>query len=80
MDRVVNKGIDYTDKSAWSESNLPQIAADLGYVLNGKFTEALNKFILTTVNDARITEFLLIVAQNHFKTVKPPLETVNNGH
>lgn len=67
---------DYTDKATWSNENLPRIAMDLGYVLNDRFTEVFNDFAVRMVAQAKMTNFLFILAGRHFSSVKPPLERI----
>jgi hypothetical protein len=72
--------IDYTKPDAWSVDNLTIIAEDLGYVPDQRFADTLDHFIIKTVKDAKVTSYLLVVAQNHFENVRPPLEKVNSKH
>jgi len=65
---------DYTDKATWSNENLPRIAMDLGYVLNDRFTDAFNGYVVEMVTQAKMTNFLFIFAGRYFSSVKPPLE------
>lgn len=71
-----NDRIDYTDKATWSKEHLPRIAMDLGYVLNDRFTEVFNGFVVEMVADAKMTNFLQIFARKYFASVKPPLERI----
>ena len=70
------KGLDYTDKATWSEANIVQIAADLGYVLNDEFIAVFDDFVTRVVAEAKLTGALLALAQNNLSRVSPPLERV----
>ena len=60
--------------------NMPSIARDLGYVLNGRFITVFRDFTVQTVAEATVTEFLFVIAQNSFGAVTPPLEKQIAGH
>jgi len=78
---MVKEGLDYTDKATWcDENNLFQIAEDLGYVVTGRFINFLDYFVINTVDQTRIADFLLIIAQHYFEQVSPPLERINGRH
>jgi len=70
--------LNYSKKETWTESNLPRIALALGYVLNERFGEVFHGFITTVVTDAKIANYLFIVAQNAFSQVQPPLEKIKD--
>ncbi|HEX7542771.1 MAG TPA: hypothetical protein VF385_01680 [Patescibacteria group bacterium] len=69
-----SRKVDYTKPSTWSEDNLPEIAKDLGYVPDQRFRDTFRQFVIETVANARVTDFLLVVARNAFNRVKPPLQ------
>lgn len=68
-----------TEKKFWTKSSPENVAQVLGYEPDEAFNNALERFIVTRVKDARVTLFLGVLAQGFFRGVKPPLQRSSNG-
>lgn len=66
--------LDLTRKEDWTPARASEIAMQFGYVLNDNFLHALQSYIIKSVADAKVTQYLGIFAGNHFKSWQPPLE------
>lgn len=71
--------LNYSNKDTWSDGNFPQIALNLGYVVNERSIAVFREFVTTTVANAMFTGLLFTLAENTFKNVKPPLQTINRN-
>ena len=81
MDRITSASLDYTKKEVWcDDKGMGEIATNLGYVLNDRFRTVFLDFVVGTVVDATMTDFLLLVAQHYFSKVTPPLTKINGRH
>lgn len=74
MNIINRERLDYSQKGTWTEQNIDRIASNLGYALNDRFRSVFGDFVKTTVAGAKLTDFLLVIAQSHFGKITPPLE------
>lgn len=65
--------LDLTDKANWHPDRSPEIAKIYGYKSDLNFINAVREF-RDTIEKARVTTYLGIIAARFFRTFKPPLE------
>jgi len=65
-EKSLNLGI----KDNWTPENIPQIAQQLGYPISPETTSVLGNFIDTIVGQAKIANFLSILAQRVLSSIR----------
>jgi len=65
--------LNLTDKKSWTLKNAKSIALLFGYACNKPFKEALTKY-KKIVEGATVTDYLSVIAYNHFRNTVPPLK------
>jgi len=66
----MSEQLDLSDKSNWTVENADKIAYELGFVSDEDFANNLALFIATTVEPAKMSTFLKVVAIGFFKSCK----------